>query len=137
MLQQLLAPLLSPLLDKVLSLIPDKNAREKAKEDFEKDLLKIVAQADQQQADINKIEAAHSNLFVAGWRPFIGWVGGFAIFYAYIGHPFLSWGIIAFDNTLPALPVIETDMLFQLILGMLGMGGLRTFEKVKGVARSK
>lgn len=137
MLGDILKPLVGPVVDKLLNFIPDPNARAKAKEDFEKELLQIVANADKQQAEINKVEAAHASLFVAGWRPFIGWIGGFAIMYAYIGHPFLSWGLLVFDNTLPVLPTIETDMIFQLILGMLGMGGLRTFEKVKGVARKK
>ena len=135
MIQQLLAPLLGPVVDKALDLIPNKNERARAKEKLEGDLMAMVAQADTQQAEINKVEAGHKSLFVAGWRPFIGWTCGVAIAYAYVGQPFLAWGLVLADIPAEELPIIETDRLFQLVLGMLGMGGLRTFEKIKGVSR--
>jgi hypothetical protein len=81
------------------------------------------------QTEINKVEAGSSSVFVAGWRPFLGWVCGFAMAYQYLARPFLT----AF---LPELvfPGLD-DNLWQLLLGMLGLGGLRTFEKTKSVAR--
>ena len=82
------------------------------------------------QTEINKVEAGSSSVFVAGWRPFLGWVCGFAMAYQYLVRPFLT----AF---LPELvfPGLD-DNLWQLLLGMLGLGGLRTFEKTKSVARN-
>jgi hypothetical protein len=80
------------------------------------------------QTDINKVEAASLNGFTSSWRPFIGWVCGFALMYQYLARPF----IMAFYPAL-VFPGLD-DNLWQLLLGMLGLGGLRTFEKTKGVA---
>ncbi len=89
----------------------------------------------QGQIDTNKTEAASSSTFVAGWRPFIGWVCGSALAYTYIGYPLLVW-IAAVWNPAFHPPALGIDnMLYELLLGMLGLGGLRTFEKIKGVAR--
>jgi len=85
------------------------------------------------QTDINKEEAKSASLFVSGWRPAIGWVCALALFYQYLLKP-LAMGIFpAFGITALALPGLD-DNLWQLMMGMLGMGGLRTFEKVQGVA---
>lgn len=137
MIQALLAPLIGPVLDKALDLIPNKNARARAKEEAEAGLLKMIANADAQQAKTNQIEAAHSSIFVAGWRPFIGWVCGVAIAWSFLVHPMLQWALIVFDMPVKDLPTLDTDSLYQLVLGMLGMAGLRTFEKSKNVARKK
>jgi len=85
------------------------------------------------QTDINKAEANNPSLFVSGWRPAIGWVCALALAYQYLLRP-LSGSIGAiFGITLPVLPGLD-DNLWQLLMGMLGMGGLRTFEKLQGVA---
>ena len=132
----ILKPLFGPAVEKLIDRIPDPNARAKAKEEFEKELLQAVTQANQAQTEINKIEAGHSSIFVAGWRPFIGWVCGIGILWAFILQPIAVWVIKSFGLTsVESLPTIETNGLFQLVLAMLGMGGLRTFEKIKGVAR--
>jgi len=81
------------------------------------------------QIEINKIEAAHKSLFVAGWRPFIGWVCGLGLFYNVLLHPFLD---IRYE-----MPPVDPSMLYPVLMGMLGMGGLRTYEKIKGTAREK
>lgn len=86
------------------------------------------------QLEINKVEAASSSIFVAGWRPFIGWVCGMALAYQYLVRPLAIGIAAAMGHPLPALPGLD-DNLWQLLLGMLGMGGLRTFEKTQGVAR--
>lgn len=80
------------------------------------------------QTDINKAEATNPSVFVSGWRPFIGWVCGFALVYQYLARPLA----VAFYPAL-SFPGLD-DNLWQLLLGMLGLGGLRTFEKTKGVA---
>ena len=85
------------------------------------------------QLDINKIEAANVNLFVSGWRPAIGWVCALALAYQYLFRPLAGTVAVMFGYTLPPLPGLD-DNLWQLMMGMLGMGGLRTFEKVQGVA---
>lgn len=85
------------------------------------------------QSDVDKVEAANTNVFVSGWRPLIGWVCGAALASQYIARPLIQWGFAIAHQPLPVLPGID-DNLWQLMFGMLGMGGLRTFEKVKGVA---
>jgi hypothetical protein len=85
------------------------------------------------QTDINKVEAGNSSLFVSGWRPAIGWVCALALFYQYLLKPLASSILPAFGINMPPLAGLD-DNLWQLMMGMLGMGGLRTFEKVQGVA---
>lgn len=105
---------------------PDKSAAEAAQ------LAAAVALV-QSQMDVNKAEAASPNAFTSGWRPAIGWVCGLALLFQYILRPVLMWfGVIA-GHQWPPLPGID-DNLWQLMLGLLGLGGLRTFEKTKGVA---
>ncbi len=81
------------------------------------------------QVDLNKVEAAHKSIFVAGWRPFVGWVCGFGLLYNVILAPFLDIWL--------TVPEVETDLLYPVLLGMLGLGGMRSFEKVKRVSREK
>lgn len=129
-----LIPLLAPLIEKLIAHIPDPLAREKARAEAEITLLSLLGQQQQGQVEINKIEAANANLFVAGWRPFIGWVCGTALAYTYIVAPFWAWWLTIYYPTTP-LPTLPSDHLFELVLAMLGLGGLRTFEKIKGVGR--
>jgi hypothetical protein len=85
------------------------------------------------QTDINKVEAQNSSLFVSGWRPAVGWVTVIALFYQYVFKPLGSTFAAAIGHPLPDMPGLD-DNLWQLMMGMLGMGGLRTYEKVQGVA---
>jgi hypothetical protein len=85
------------------------------------------------QTDINKEEAKNSSLFVSGWRPAIGWVCALALFYQYLLKPIITWLAGVAGYNVPLMPGLD-DNLWQLMMGMLGMGGLRTFEKVQGVA---
>lgn len=113
---------------------PDPTQRDLAKLELFKlqqsgDLAQIAG-----QLEINKAEAANSNVFVSGWRPAIGWVCGAALAYTYLLYPLLMWaGALWFPSIKPP-PLGNDGMLYELLLGMLGLGGLRTFEKVKGVA---
>jgi hypothetical protein len=86
------------------------------------------------QSNINQAEASNTNLLVSGWRPAIGWVCASALAFQYIARPLIQWGFSFAHQTMPAMPGID-DNLWQLMLGMLGLGGLRTFEKVKGVSK--
>ena len=103
--------------------VPDPDAKAK----YEADLRDALKGWDQQQADINANEAANSNLFVSGWRPAIGWIGAAGLAYQYIVRP-LAIGAGWHD-----LPTLDQSLM-ELVTAMLGFGGLRTFEKIKGVA---
>ena len=79
------------------------------------------------QTKINEIEAGHRTVFVAGWRPFIGWVCGVALAYNFVIRDLFIW----ITKTTDAPPALQMEHLMTVLLGMLGLGGLRTFEKVK------
>lgn len=110
--------------------IPDPAAKAKA----ESELRDALQKWDQGQLAVNEREAASASLFVAGWRPFVGWVCGGALAYQYIITPLACWVSAIAGYDMPTPPPLN-EVLWQLLFGMLGMGGLRTFEKVKGVAK--
>jgi len=85
------------------------------------------------QMEINKIEAGSSSVFVAGWRPFAGWVCGIGLAYVSIIEP-VARLVATLVGYTGAFPAIDTTLTMQVLLGMLGMGGLRTLDKIKGVA---
>ena len=126
-----LLPALGTLIDR---LIPDRAAAEKAKAEMEQQLVTAANQAALAQVEVNKIEAAHSSVFVAGWRPSIGWVCAAGLAWAFVLAPIASWALVVLGIKAD-LPAIHTDYLLELVLAMLGIGGLRTFEKLRGVAR--
>ena len=78
------------------------------------------------QNEVNKIEAQHRSIFVAGWRPFIGWVCGVALLYNFILRDIIAW---ISPNIMP--PALQMEHLLTVLTGMLGLGGLRTYEKLK------
>jgi hypothetical protein len=86
------------------------------------------------QMEINKVEAASSSLFVSGWRPAIGWVCAGALAYQYLLRPLGSFAARLYGVEVPEMPTLDAG-LWELMFGMLGLGGLRTFEKVQKVAR--
>jgi hypothetical protein len=126
-----LLPALGTLIDR---LIPDRAAAERAKAEMEQQLVTAANQAALAQVEVNKIEAAHSSVFVAGWRPSIGWVCAAGLAWAFVLAPIASWALVVLGIR-AELPAIHTDYLLELVLAMLGIGGLRTFEKLRGVAR--
>ena len=87
------------------------------------------------QIEVNKAEAASGSIFKGGWRPFIGWVCGFAFAYHFILQPILLFGAVAAGVSLPPLPEFDMSQMMPVLLGMLGLGGLRTYEKKTGVAK--
>lgn len=114
-------------------LFPD--PAQKAAAEFE--LIKMTQAGELQttlaQLEINAREAAHPSIFVAGWRPFVGWTCGIGLIYATVGHNLLSW--LANAKGWPAPPEVDADLLIYTLGGLLGIGGLRTIEKVKGVSK--
>lgn len=121
----------TPVINKILDYIPDPQQKLQAQQA----LMQGLSQWDSQQAAINQQEASSNSIFVAGWRPFIGWVCGGAFAYKFVVQPFLVFIIVAcgikFDIKL--LPVLDWSEMGTVLLGMLGMGGLRTFEKTQGL----
>ena len=89
---------------------------------------------DQAQSQVNATEATSRSLFIAGWRPFIGWACGGALAYQYLLVPLALWATSWAGFAFPHPPALD-DTMWQLMFGMLGMGGLRTFEKIKGVTK--
>ncbi len=129
-----LASLVGPIVNKFVDRIPDGNERARAKESLERELVEAANSAMLAQTEINAVEAQHKSIFVAGWRPFIGWVCGVGIAWSMVVQPVAQWAMIAWgDGT--ELPTIDTSYLMELVTAMLGMSGLRTFEKMRGVAR--
>lgn len=86
------------------------------------------------QVETNKIEAQHASVFVAGWRPFIGWVSGFGVAWTFVLAPLVEW-ISRLWGWKGVMPELDTGQLMTLILAMLGVAGYRTFEKVNEVNR--
>jgi len=93
---------------------------------FETVMARMAQEPGLAQVELNKIGAAHRSIFVAGWRPFIGWVCGVGLAFAFLVNPVLQWAI---DKAGPELPL---DIMLELVIGMLGLAGLRTVEKITG-----
>jgi len=126
-----LLPLISTVVDRV---IPDKNGADKAKQAIEAELIKNATQLNLAQAETNKIEASHRSVFVAGWRPCLGWVAALGFAWMFVIAPLLQWVMLVSGNDLP-LPQFQTDVLLELTFAMLGLAGLRTYEKTKGISK--
>ena len=103
------------------------------KSEAEKQQLAAAVMVVQGQLDINKIEAANPSVFVSGWRPFLGWVCGSACAWNWIGLPIVKLALLLWGHPLDLAPANLTEMM-PILLGMLGLGGLRTLEKINGVA---
>lgn len=128
----MLAPLLEvgkTLLDRF---VPDPEAKRAAEAEFLKMAMDGELRQTIAQLEINAREAAHPSVFVAGWRPFFGWAGGFAFVYATIAQPLLAW--YGASKGWGAPPQLNIDLLWVVVTGLLGIGGMRSFDKVKGVA---
>ena len=126
--------LVGTVLDK---LIPDKDAAEKAKSELTALLATQELQIALAQIEANTVEAKHTSIFVAGWRPFVGWACGFAFVYAYIALPLALFSVYTFGDAeqvrqISALPELDLAMMLPVLLGMLGLGGMRSFEKRTG-----
>lgn len=126
------AGLIGNLIDR---LFPDKDAQAQQRAELLLKAQEIDAELAKGQQAINQVEAASDKLFVSGWRPFIGWVCGVAFAYKFIFQPFAVFIILVcgvhFDPK--ALPVLDWSEMSTILLGLLGLGTMRTVEKVKGI----
>ena len=88
------------------------------------------------QLEVNKVEAASKSMFVAGWRPFIGWVCGIGFLSNFIIIPMANFGLALAEVSI-VIPMIDTTQMMPVLMGMLGLGAMRTVEKVQKVSREK
>ena len=131
MLQMLIGPVTS-LLDKF---IEDKDQKAALAHEIATMAERHAQERAMAQTEINKQEAAHRNMWVAGWRPFVGWVCGVALAWHFVLAPVVLFVAAWLDVFLPPLPAFDMDSLMTVLLGMLGLGGLRSYEKTKGLTR--
>lgn len=124
------------LIDKI---IPDPAQRDAAKlallqlqQEGELKVLDADLQIALKQGDVNQVEAADPNPFKSGWRPAVGWVCVLGLFYTFLGQPLLAWASLQYGKPTP--PALDMDVLITLLGGMLGLGGFRTFEKIRKAA---
>ena len=130
MIDKLIGPVTS-LLDKF---IPDADTKVKLAHEVATMAQNHAQELAKGQLEVNRVEAAHKSLFVAGWRPFIGWTCGFGLFGNHITIPFanFSLALLQYDIVIPLVP-LETMM--PVLMGMLGLGAMRTYEKKAGVSK--
>ena len=91
--------------------------------------IRLAQEPDMAQIELNKIEAGHRSIFVAGWRPFMGWVGGLGLFNMFLLNPWIQW-ISGKEG-----PNLPEDIIMELVYCLLGLGTLRTIEKIQGRAK--
>jgi len=122
MLDKLIEPV-SHIVDKLVS---DKDLQIKLSHEIEKEIISL----NRSQLEVNKVEAKHNNIFVAGWRPFIGWICGLSIAYHFILEPVIQY-ILIINNINFDTPEFDFSQLSTIVMAMLGMSTLRTYEKTK------
>ena len=120
------------LIEKVLSFIPNPEEKAKAQAEMQKALLDAAVKAESEQRQINLEEAKSASLFVAGWRPAVGWLCVATLFYQWVVVPSVSWAFLAAGLACPPLPHLEGQDTQTLLYALLGIGGLRTVDKMTG-----
>jgi hypothetical protein len=112
--------------------LPDKSQEEKDALTRELAQLQFDQAVIQSQTDTNKAEASNTSVFVAGWRPFVGWVCGCAFAWSFVVGPLVSYAARLLGSTVE-LPALDLSQLSPVLMGMLGLGAMRTVEKVNGI----
>jgi len=131
----MLTQLIGPVTNLLDQFIEDKDQKAKLAHEIATMSQKHMQEQTMGQLEINKAEAQHRSIFVAGWRPFLGWCLSFAMLWHFMIAPSIIFAAGMAGMTLPELPVFDMDSLMTVLLGMLGLGGLRTFEKTKGLSK--
>lgn len=126
-----ISTLVTDLLDRIF---PDKDKQAAQRAEFMLKAQELDAQLAQGQLAINQAEATNTNIFVSGWRPFIGWVCGGAFAYKFILQPLMIFLLLAFHSTFDPkiMPVLDWSEMSTVLLGLLGLGTMRSIEKIKG-----
>lgn len=106
---------------------------ERSKADFV--MAKLRQEPGKLQVALNQVEAGHRSVFVAGWRPFVGWVCGFSLLYNFIIRDLIGWVLVITGSTVAPPPELAMEHLLSVLFGLLGLGTLRTVEKLKGRAK--
>lgn len=115
--------------------VPDRDAQIKLQAELQQQLIQIEAEAAKSQAEINQVEAGSSNLFVAGWRPCVGWVCATAFAWQFVVQPFFSFAYTLYTHQPAPVVALDHDALNTVLFGLLGLGGFRTWEKIKGASK--
>tara|TARA_R110002020_G_scaffold127878_3_gene286735 strand:+ start:378 stop:779 length:402 start_codon:yes stop_codon:yes gene_type:complete len=131
LLNNLIGPV-TGILDKV---IEDKDQKAKLAHELATMADKLSHEQQLAQIEVNKAEAASGSLFKGGWRPFIGWVCGIAFCYHFVVQPLIIFVVAIVGVNIPELPEFQMNTLLTVLGGLLGIGGLRTYEKQKGLTK--
>lgn len=131
----MLKDLIAPVTNILSRFIPDETERQKLAHEIATLTEKQAHEIALAQIEVNKVEAASSSIFKSGWRPFIGWVCGTAFAYHFVLQPLLVFILTYAGYPVPALPEFDMASLMTVLGGLLGLGGLRTFEKYKGITK--
>lgn len=131
----MLSALIGPVTGLLDKFIEDKDQKAKLAHEIATMSEKHAHELAQGQIEVNKAEASHRSMFVAGWRPFVGWTCGVALAWHFVIQPLIVFISAYFAVQLPTLPTFDMDSLMTVLLGMLGLGGLRTYEKKSGLTK--
>tara|TARA_R110000796_G_scaffold2565_4_gene10089 strand:- start:926 stop:1396 length:471 start_codon:yes stop_codon:yes gene_type:complete len=131
-----LKSLVGPVADLLSEVIPDSDMRMKLAAEIDTLASRQATELAKGQLEVNKEEAKSASMFVAGWRPFIGWICGMSFCMHFILIPFGNFALLLSGSGV-VLPGIDLATMMPVLGGMLGLGGLRTFEKVKGASKNQ
>ena len=115
--------------------IPDRDQQAKIQAELSMKLMDMEATMAKAQTDINSVEAQSSNIFVSGWRPCVGWVCAVAFAWQFVIQPFFSFAYTLYTKQPAPVVALDHDALNTVLFGLLGLGGFRSWEKVKGVSK--
>ena len=131
----MLKDLISPVADLLNKFVPDQTEKLKLAHEIATLAEKQAHAIAMAQIEVNKVEAASNSIFKSGWRPFIGWTCGVAFSYHFVLQPLLIFILTYAGHPVPELPEFDMASLMTVLGGLLGLGGLRTFEKYKGISK--
>ena len=131
----LISTLTGPVLGLLDKFVEDKDQKAKLAHELATMADKMAHEQNLAQIAVNKEEAASGSIFKGGWRPFIGWVCGIAFFYHFVCQPIIIFIVAMSGVDIPELPKFEMNTLLTILGGLLGIGGLRTYEKQKGLTK--
>ena len=132
----LLSEIVSPIAGLLDKFVADKDQRDRLAHEIATLAEKQAQERVLAQTRTNQLEAAHRSMFVAGWRPAVGWVCALAMLFNFILIPFINLGMEVAGQQI-RLDLIDMETMMPVLLGMLGLGGMRSYEKARSVAREK